>query len=421
MMKNGLLSLLSRYSAILLAVIALSYALPAGFDKVFVREAGNPLLFFSPLQNQFIYRESLGGHQFNYLNEQGIAFDRKGFEGQLPFLYYKNLEKQQLLPVTVKGKDFDKEAIKAAKQGLEIKSRHLNGYHSQIELYPLFNNDPQVAIMPFPEDVFRFTDQAMEFINADYNRVDPELTERFTTALKKQGFIFPATVIGGKTTNLKPFDEGFFIRDSNGQVFHLKRVLDQPVVVKTPIDPSLDIQDIIISENRRKEFYGTIITRQGDLYLVAYENYRLIPLPVDNYQPENMDFKLLINPLYRTVVVSDANKVYGTVLDIAYQPLRSYELERHNPTSLLIRVVRDLLFPFQVRFESPYRGQADLRLEFGGIWSLFGVALALAVFFFLLYRKKGRFSLGLINKGEAALVFVTGFLGLVALYFITED
>jgi len=89
-----MITLISRYSALFLAIIAMSYSLPAGFDKVFGQEIGNPLLFFSPLQKQFIYRESLGGHRFNYMNEDGKSFSRTDFEYQLPFLYYKNLEKK---------------------------------------------------------------------------------------------------------------------------------------------------------------------------------------------------------------------------------------------------------------------------------------------------------------------------------------
>jgi len=408
---------ISRYSAVILAIIAISYGLPAGFDKVFGQEIGNPLLFFSPPQKQFIYRESLGGHRFNYMNEDGTAYNRADFELQLPFLYYKNLERKKLLPVSIDRKSFDKETIKAGKQGLEIKSRHLDGHHQQIELYPLFNNNPEVAIMPFPEDVFRFTDKAMEFINADYNRIDTGLTDSFTAKLKKEGFVFPATVIGGKTTNLKPFDEGFFVRDSEGQVFHIKRVLDKPVIVKTPIDATLDIQDIVISENKRKEFYGTVITRQGDVYLISYDNYRLISLPVDTYKPDNMDFKFLINPMYKTAISSGFKTVYGTAMDSDYKSLRSYELERHNTTPHLVRVSRDLLFPFQLRFDNPYRGQADLQLKFGGLWSLAGIAAAL-VLFVLLSRRKKQLS---INKGDLALVLATGFFGLIALSFITRD
>lgn len=411
------MTVIARYSVIFLAIVAMSYGLPAGFDKVLGRETGNPLLFFSPMQQQFIFRESLGGHRFNYLNEDGESYSRTDFENQLPFLYYKNLEKKKLLPVVIDGHSFAKQTIKNGKQGLEIKSRHLDDHHPQIELYPLFNNNPEVAIMPFPEDVFRFTDQAMEFINADDNQIDTRLTRSFTAALDSLGFVFPATVIGGKTTNLKPFDEGFFIRDKAGQVFHVKRVLNKPVIVKTSIDSTLDIQDIIISENKRKEFYGTIVTRQGDIYLISYDDYQLISLPVKQYQPGSMDFKLLINPLYKTAVTSGLEMVRGTAMDSGYELFRTYGLERLNPTPLLVKASRDLLFPFQLRFDNQYRGQADLRIQFGGFWSLAGILIALALFFLLNSKNEHRPP----GKGELLLILVTGFFGLVALSFITRD
>ena len=62
---------ISSYCIIILAIAAMSYSLPIGFDKVFGQKIGNPLLFFSPVLEQFVYRESLGGHQFNYKDEDG--------------------------------------------------------------------------------------------------------------------------------------------------------------------------------------------------------------------------------------------------------------------------------------------------------------------------------------------------------------
>ncbi len=418
---------ISRYCIIILAIAAMSYSLPIGFDKVFGQKIGNPLLFFSPVLEQFVYRESLGGHQFNYKDEDGNSYNRAEFEALLPFLYFRNLERKKLLPVTVSGQSFNAEAIKAGKQGFETKSRHLDGHHQQIDLYPLFNNNPEVAIMPFPEDVFRFTYGAMEFVNADYNKLDMVLTGRFTDALKKLDFNFPATVVGGKTTNLKPFDEGFFIRDSSGVVFHVKRVLDKPLIVRTPIDPALDIQDIVISENRRKEFYGTIFTRQGGLHLISYDNYRLIPLPVDNYRPKDMDFTLLINPLYKTVIVGGPLKVYGTAMDTDYNIISTFELKRYNPNPPLFKFARDLLFPVQISFENPYRGHADPQLKFGGLWSFAGIFMALAAFFLMpgkqskIPAREGIKERLISNKGDFALVLTTGFFGLIAIAFIGKD
>ncbi len=407
---------LTRSSMILLAVLAMAYGLPAGFNQVFGNEPGSPLLFFSPLQKQFVYQESLGGHLFNYKNEEGEIYDRVAFEDQLPFLYYKNLEKRRKLPFVLDGTSFDEEGIKAAKQGLEIKARNLNRHFPQIRLYPLFNNDPQAAMMPFPEDVFRFTDQAMEFVNADFNRIDEELTSKFTTALKDQGFVFPATVIGGTPTNLKPFDEGYFIRDSSGHVFHVKRINNLPSIIKTGIDPSLAIADIIVAENARREFYGVIFTGQSEAMLISTDNYRLIPLPLEGFDPQAMDFKLLIDPLYKTVTISGGAAVHGVAMTPEYKPLRRYSLTRRDNTPVLVSTAREILFPWRLELDTPYRGQAALRLLPGGLYSFIGIASAMALCF-LLSRKRHQTP---VKKEEWGVVLLTGLPGLLAVSILRE-
>lgn len=407
----------SRLSILLLAVLAMSFALPAGFDKVFYRPVDDPLLFYSPVLRQFIHQESMGGHRHEYRDEKGRVYDRQEFEELLPFLYFRNLERRNLLPIVIDGRSFDAMDITNDRQGLEIRARHLRGHSPQIQLYPLFNNDPQTAMMRFPVEMFRFTDSAMEFINADYNRIDRDLTDAFTLALQDHGFTFPATVIGGKPTNLKPFDDGYFIRDAAGQVFHVKRVLNKPEVVGTGIDPSLDVLDIIVIENERREFHGVIITRQGGVHLISWDDYRLIPIPVQGYDPGRMDFKLLIDPLYRTASVVSRQAVLGVAMDADYQPLRRYELARTDHVPALISHAREFLFPFQLRLDSPYRGQADPSLLFGGLWSGLGILAALGLLF-LHSRLRWRAPHG---PTDFALVALTGFYGLIAVLMIRAE
>ncbi len=411
-----MLKTLSRFSALVLAVLAMGYILPAGFDKVFVRQADEPLLFYSPVLERFIYQESLGGHQFEYRDEDGTSYSRQEFEERLPFLYFRNLERRNLLPVVLQGRSFDAETIARDRQALEIRARHLRGHTPQIQLYPLFNNDPEVAMMPFPVEVFRFTHQAMEFIDADHNRIVPGLTDLFTRALKEKGFVFPATVIGGKPTNLKPFDDGYFIRDSVGGVFHVRRVLHQPEIFRVPVDRSLDILDMVVTENPRREFHGVIITRRGEVFLTAWGDYRLIPLPVEGYDPRSMDLKLMIDPLYRTVTVVSEHGVSGVVMDADYRVIGRYELPVREQGFTPVSLLRDLLFPFHIQMESPHRGQAGVQVHPGSLWSPAGILAALALFFLLVRKKRTK-----LNKGELALVALTGFLGLAAVAFIGED
>ncbi len=412
-----MLKTLSRLSFLVLAILAMSYILPLSFDKVFGKHNEDPLLFYSPVLHQFVYQESLGGHRFNYLDEEGRSYSRQEFEALLPFVYSRNLERRDLLPMVLEGRSFDAQSISEDRQGLEIRARHVRGQKPRIQLYPLFNNDPQVAMMRFPVEVFRFTPNAMEFIDADHNRLDPHLTGRFTEALKDKGFVFPAEVIGGRPTNLKPFDDGYFIGDSMGQVFHVKRVLNEPQIFRLPLDSPLDILDVVVTEHERREFHGVIITRQGEVFLIRWGDYGLIPLPVKDYDPRSMDLKLLIDPLYRTVTVSSRGAVTGVAMDAGYQVIRRYELPRREAASDLVRHSRDFLFPFQLTLESPHHGQAHVGLHVGGPWSLAGILLAFALFF-LLSRRDPPFP---ANKGDLAVVALSGLLGLTAVAFMKGD
>jgi hypothetical protein len=120
--------------------------------------------------------------------------------------------------------------------------------------------------------------------------------------MNQAGFVFPARLTAGRVSILKPFDEGFFVVDANGCTYHVKRVKGEPVVVKTPIPSDLGIRNIKVMENKKKEIYGMLLTDKGDIYLITYDGYGLIKLPLKDYNPDTMDLKLLINPLYRTAV-----------------------------------------------------------------------------------------------------------------------
>ncbi len=405
-----------RALAVTVAVL-LCWALPSLYDMAFERRLNDPLVLYSPARAAFVYRIDLGDHQSRHLDESGSAYDQAAWEGLLPFVYYKNLEKQNLLPLRLAGRSFSAVDIEAGRQAVEIKARHLTGRQQRIGLYPLFNNDPAVVTMPFPEELFRVTDRGMEFVGADHNRVLPGLSSTFTGVLREHGFVFPATAVGGKTTNLKPFDEGYFIRDAAGTVFHVRRVLNRPEVVKTPIDPSLDILDIIVAEHSRRAYYGVIVTRDGRVLLITYDDYRLVELPAPGYDPAVMDLKLLFDPLAVTVVSTGSEAVTATAVDHDGRLLRKLTLNREEFERPGWRQqLKTLLFPVQITTDSRFSGQADPRLHRDGFWSAAGVALAFVLLLLLWQRTGRRRNLWF----DAPLVLCTGAVGLLTVIMIEE-
>ena len=274
--------------------------------------------FYSPVSRQFILKEKVVGRipdavrnksedhhaEISYRFEDGTYVSHKTFEHHLPFIFYKNMEIWGLLPLTIDGQNFDKKAIKAGRRVMEFSSRDIPGNGPAIPVWPLLESNPGQARLGFPEDRFTMSGDAMVFINADTNREDPALTKLFTTALTAQGFKFPARSVHGKFTVLKSFDEGIFAVDDDYQVFHVKGTDGRPVVIKPPIDPALRTRCINVTENRSREFYGILLDGEGRIHLLFCDNYRLSPLPLQGYDPDRMDLKLIFNPLFGLMAVT---------------------------------------------------------------------------------------------------------------------
>ncbi len=105
---------------------------------------------------------------------------------------------------------------------------------------------------------------------------------------------------------MKPFDWGYFIKDSHGKLFNLRRADNQVHMDQVDIPEDVgDIAYIQVSENRHKQFYGYAISRTSQVYLISYPDYRFIPLALEGFDYHSMSFQLLSDPLYFLVRYND--------------------------------------------------------------------------------------------------------------------
>jgi hypothetical protein len=410
----------------ILVILVSAVYLPLLYDNLFMDEVEKTHLFYSPVSRDFILKEKIVGkvpeaakgfafdHHSNlaYLKADGTYVSRKTFERHLPFIYYKNMEILGVLPITLNGQTFDKRTIKAQRRVLELKARELTDRYPEVPFYPLLESNPGQARLVFPENRFRMTATQMEFINADANVVDRVRTEMYTRALEKKGFVFPARSVNGKFTVLKPFDEGVFIVDHNFHVFHVKRVDDAPLIVKTPILPDLKIRAIKVSENKEKKYYGMALSGDGHLFLLRYDNYGLIPLPLAGYDPDRMDVKLIFNPLYCTAVYSDDTTIRAVVMDKNFVPIKTFVHTMSRAAMTGAGKARDLLFPFTLTLGTTLSsGYVTARIMPGSIWSLAGRGICV-----LLFTGGTKILTGQWPRGIRIItVAVTGVYGLVAM------
>lgn len=382
--------LLARLSLAFVFLIVSAVALPQLYYLMFGSEVARTQMFYSPVRKIFVFREHRGNHDFTYADQHGDTFDRKTFETLIPFIYYKNMEIWGLLPMTLDGQTFDKAAIRNSRQVFELKPREIGDRRPEIAVYPLLESNPGRARLRFPEDVFRMTRERMEFLNVDTNSIDGDLTSLFTEALKAEGFQFPARLVAGKPTILKPFDEGYFLVDAAGAVFHVKRVDGQPLVVKTPIPDGLDIRHIKVSENKRRLFYGLLLTHGGQMFLISYDGYRLVPLPADGYNPNRMDYKLILNPLHPTAVFGDDIIVRAVATTPDFEPIARYARPVPGTREMPHERIARMLFPFVIDQKDDTSGYLSWSIRHHGWTGLIGTALSLLVLLLVTRMRHGR-------------------------------
>jgi Domain of unknown function (DUF4857) len=413
-----------------LVIMVSAIYLPMLYKKIFFKEIGKTHLFYSPVSRDFILKEkfsavpreavktSLDHHTgIAYKKADNTYVSRMDFEKHLPFIFYKNMEMWGLLPLTFDNETFDKQAIKKNRRVLELKSRQIFGNHPVTPLWPLLESNPGRARLVFPEDRFAMTHDAMEFINADTNKKDTALTKLFTKALRQKGFVFPAQSVNGKFTVLKPFDEGVFLVDANFNVFHVKRVNGNPMVIKTPIDPALKTRHIKVSENKLKKYFGLLLTCDGQINLLTCDNYTLIALPLKAYSPDTMDLKLIFNPLFTTAVYSNETMIWALAMDKNFVPIDRFSHPMSRGDAYFAKKAFHMLFPFALNFDTLNKGFVDLRFQGSGKACLPGLATCLVFFLCqnLLVKKKRP---GFWNT---ALVGTLGIYGLIAVHMADLD
>jgi len=402
---------LSRLALILLSVAVMAFFLPGIYWKAFDKKVDMPFILYSAITGEFMFRSSDDYGQTAFRDESGNEYSRIEFEKRLPFFYYRDLQKWGELPEEVGGMEVDVEMIRDNMQAVRIDPDYL--HRPQIDLYPLFESESMFSGLEYPAEMFRIGER-MEFIDAASNRINEKLSAAFTAKIEEEGFRFPAASIYGNPTTRKSFDEGYFVEDASGRLFHVKMIQGEPFCRDTGIAPETGIRYAAIREHARREFYGILITGDGGIHLISYDDYGLIRLPAEHYDPDTMSFQLLTDPINRSMIYKDStegDRVYCVLTDRDYQTVKTYEfpLDRNRvPTA---KIMSQLLFPFAIENASSRSDYVRFDVAFNGLGALAGILASLAALVVIRKVQKVRIRGCWIDLIAVAL---TGLYGLLA-------
>lgn len=359
----------------ILSILVLAWVLPLLYDTALLKSLDRTHYFYSPVLKKFIYTEQThasdpqaaqkaDGHHADivYKDEDGNYHDRLAFEAALPFIYFRNMEMRGLLPLQLDGNTLQRADIERARRVLELPARHLDGKRPPRGYLPLIEARPGQVALLYPADRFCLTEKVMRFLNADTMRIDPELTRRFTAALREAGFSFPARHVGGNFTTFKPHEGGIYLVDQRNALFHLLRRNNRPQVRRVMLPQGVAPRHVLVSESRERIWGGMMLDWQNRIWLMREGKEesvpQLLPLSLPHYDPETMDCKLIFDPLYLTAIVSDESRLYASVyalpqgddMPATLLPLRTAMHHMPRDKRIWTHHVGETLFPFRVVF-----------------------------------------------------------------------
>ncbi|WP_169778343.1 DUF4857 domain-containing protein [Campylobacter curvus] len=365
--------------------LILSYFLPIFINLLLPVNQIIDRVRYSPVVDEFMLStidRAKGANTFEIIGKGAISEDE--FVQNQPFTYHSILIPKGQFPKIFK--EYESNASLILKNSQILNLRPSLNLGRNIPLYVLLRSDERYGKLSYFPFLIRLGDgSGMQIIDANKNQIDQNLSSNLNEILASDGFKFPAKQFFSNPTTLKAFDEGAFIVDSGGRIFHLKFdglnfTLKDTGIVKN------DIINIIVSEHDRREFYALVIT-PNELGLIDYD-YKYIPLPNEGYDPTSSNLNLKITPINKIISFSSPQNISTYVMDLNYTLLKQNVRKPSEPISK--RYLKGYVLPFETQLvQEDYFYK--FKLENFSAKSLFAsIVLALAFFVYnlIFLRKK---------------------------------
>lgn len=329
-----------RVLIIATAVFAMAYYLPAFYQKSVEKRPYKTMIYFSEVSHDFIVSREVGDtlegkSEMKYYDSKGKELKEKGYMKLLPLNNKRRLKLMGEFPDSLNGVELTPEIIKMVKRGMLMAESAYT-----LQLNPLFESESGHRGVRLPEDMFRINSDGIEFLDCKTVKVNRKKSGLFNKALATAGFSAPAKGIFGIPSTIKTKDDGYFIVDQSGQLFHLKMIKGNPFVKKIPFEG--EVKNIKCHSSG--DLFCHIFTKDNTIYALD-RNYSLHKLAMENV---NGRYILSSNYFYNTYKVNEKDKSTLYVFDPDYNFVAKHTEDiDHYSVSDEARIERSI-FPFKI-------------------------------------------------------------------------
>ena len=355
-----------KYIIILLGLIMLTWLLPALYELLSPRTDKTPFVLYSCLDSTFIRFET-HGKQIRYVNSRGEQFTKAETDSLLPLFSFRQLVAEGRLPDSLFGVALTPKLIQQNTFHFKTSPKQLN--KPAVGLYTMLESASGRVDLTLPSDVFRLTEDGLEFIDCETNTVNRAKSLSFSRELTKHGFTFPVHLIWGNGTTRKDYDNGFLLTDANDRLFQLKMVKGTPWVREIANSQELTANsrftNVFVIEPANRALIGLVVDENHRLYAVR-SNATLAPIGQQTspsfvpctlsprtltYDPQEMQITIVGDLFHWTITEYTATDSRYYAVDANTFELVASEIIPDPERPLAQRLER-ILLPIRLRFTS---------------------------------------------------------------------
>lgn len=415
------MKLYSKYLIVLIAVFSFSIIMPYFYSIIFIENTSKDFVYYSEIIDDFAVSTFTQNRSFIYRDKAGNTYTEKEFKQILPQVYVRDLVLTNSYSEIINNRIISAEDMIKYNFYLSARAKNIDEERIRIKLSPVFETQSGSANLSMPVDLARIG-KDITFINARTREIDNEKSELFTNELINKGFTFPVKLYGTNPDVRKPYDVGTFLIDKNNTLFRLYMVKGKPVVEK--YNTNIGDEEIIyisIRENKYADFYGYMIAKSGNIFLINI-NHTLSKITVDGYNPNKDNMRININPLHILLNISNDKYQYTYIYDKNYNLLKSYPLDIESSLSGYRLDIYNMLFPFSIYHDAS--SAADyLKIEKSEnlLLSIIFIVFLLCIYIVICRYFKSISKTTIIDIFVIALSGIYGFTALILLQNFKKD
>ena len=360
-----------KYLIIVLTMMMVSWLLPAFYELVLPRTDKTPFVVYSCLDSTFIKME-VRDKQVHYIDFRGREFTKSEADSLLPLFAFRQLVAEERLPDSLFGVALTPKLIQQNSFHFKTSPKQLN--KPAVGLYTLLESASGRVDLVLPPDVFRLTDEGLEFVDCETNTVNRAKSLSFSRELTKHGFVFPVQLIWGNATTRKSYDNGFLLTDSNDRLFQLKMVKGTPWVREIMTTNTCRWKQLFTLEPDNRALIGLAVSQDNRLFAVRSDGHTapigqqtfpslvpctlspsLVPCTLSpctlTYDPQEMQITITGDLFHWTITLYTASDTRYYAVDArTFEPVACAIIP--DPEQPLSQRLERYLFPLRLRFSS---------------------------------------------------------------------